>query len=497
MKKVFVFCLCLLLFVGCTGSGSSAKTSAKLPDALEAVSIKDHPFVYRSGDTTYLYASGKSVALYKGEIFGGIYNYLTDGTSLCYIDPNGKLYTVRFDASTGSPAAFEPERISGVRHIARSADGRVLVYETQSVEHEELDALYRCENGEIKYLEESVCDLGTFYLAPDGHAVTFYNYAVEDGDMGEGRTLLSEGAEPLYINGEVLAVAEDLKTVIYTDENRKVFLYREGRGSQELFGSDGAVQAADDTGKCWWGSEDGQLWYADESHRQVLLADAGAPVISKTGAYAFIRDGAFWAQFGYDAPVRLCSQQEEIYAYFEDDGRTLIYATSQDRNAEGANAHLKFYAVTVDGTGVSEPTVLTEDGHWLLPFRGGRILMRIKDWDDRRGELYFGDRLIASDVVFWTGTEVVGDKGSELLFYIENGKLYRFDGETTAVILETAPESIAGTMECFDDGTFLYLDKTTLYYFDGARFFRILENVKEFQLATFPKDTLSERFVDQ
>ena len=52
-------------------------------------------------------------------------------------------------------------------------------------------------------------------------------------------------------------------------------------------------------------------------------------------------------------------------------------------------------------------------------------------------------------------------------------------------------------MECFDDGTFLYLDKTTLYYFDGARFFRILENVKEFQLATFPKDTLSERIVDQ
>ena len=95
-----------------------------------------------------------------------------------------------------------------------------------------------------------------------------------------------------------------------------------------------------------------------------------------------------------------------------------------------------------------------------------------------------------------TGTEVVGDKGSELLFYIENGKLYRFDGETAAVILETAPESIAGTMECFDDGTFLYLDKTTLYYYDGARFFRILENVEEFQLAACQKDTSNERFVD-
>ena len=190
---MFVFCLCLLLLTGCTGSGSSAKTSAKLPDAIEAVNIKDHSFVYRSGDMTYLYASGKSVALYKGEIFDGIYNYLTDGKSLFYIDPNGgKLYTVDLHAPTGSPEAFEPERISGVKRIALSADARVPVYETQSVEHAELDALYRCENGEIKYLEESVCDLGMFCLAPDGHAVIFYNYAVEDG------TFLYLGKTTLY-----------------------------------------------------------------------------------------------------------------------------------------------------------------------------------------------------------------------------------------------------------------------------------------------------------
>ncbi len=87
--------------------------------------------------------------------------------------------------------------------------------------------------------------------------------------------------------------------------------------------------------------------------------------------------------------------------------------------------------------------------------------------------------------------------GSSLCYIDPNGKLYRFDGETTAVILETAPESIGETMECFDDGTFLYLDNSTLSYFDGARFVCLLENVKEFRLATFPKDTLSERIVDQ
>ena len=458
---------------------------APLPNAVESVDLGDRLLRYSANGMSYLYLHGESIPLHAGAYFGtGIYNYLQAGTTFVFFDPNdGTLRRLDLTDPHKEPVAVAPELIGGVKRFAVSEDGNTVLFLKQEGQYEQVDepieALYLYADGEVTRIAESEGDVDQFYLSPDGKSMVFYVDVYENTDLTFADYLILDGGEPFSIPGIVDSISEDLRTVLIKNDNT-LTLFRAGEEPLLLSEQCSSVEHTADDGECWWTDNTPYeaLWHFDGKETKKIGNHMGTPRITSTGAYAFFRNDTFWAQFGDGEPVRICSRAEFAGARFAEDERTLLYMTVSDRAEDWlAHAHCAAYAVTVDETGISEPVLRAEDCYFCFAFRDGQLSVRSKDLS--LCDLYYNDWLLGTDVRFWSNTRYHMDPAHQNLFFISEGRLYQFDGQTLKAILETDPADDAFPFHYLENGTFTYQDGDVLYYYDGAAFHRIAEQVAD------------------
>ena len=522
MKRVFVLFLCLILFAcapaarreegarptaAAPSEPAAAEVSASpeperfpvtegaaaLPTTVEPVNLEDHLLVYESDGATYLYAYGESILLHQGGIYARApYNYLTEGTALTFIEPgDGTLRIIDLDDPHKAPVTVDPDAVNGVERFAASQGGNEFLFlknEGGEVDGVPLEALYLYKNGEAKRIEESVGNVDQFSLSPDGDALVFYM----DDPLGD--YCMMEGGEPEKISSWIEDISEDLQTVLAVEGNA-LTLYR--KGAEPLL-------LSENYNECWpgliepdgtirWTEQDHTLWQFYGTKKVKLLENAEDVHITDSGMYEFSRGGSLYVQFGDDAPLLICAKEADtrvfIYSILEG-GKRIVYFTISEHVAE-AYRHRSFYVVTVDRSGVSKPKLISDDSYMVIPFRDDYIV--VKTEDTHTFDLYFKGKLVGVADRIWEDYHISGEGENQLLYYLSERRLCRFDGERVTVILEYFPGSLDRCLRMLENGSFLYRCGYTIYYYDGAAFHRILERVNDYIFAPFLKDALPER----
>lgn len=474
-----------------------------LPAGTVSKDLGDLILVYESEGAARLYAHGESVLLYEGSLGGGSYNYLVSGSSFTYIEPeNETLRVINLDCLSDSPREVYPDKINGVKSFAMSESGNEFLFEREepSDAGKTLRVLYLFRDGETVRLGGSAGSIEEFSLSPDGKSLIYY---AEDEQEEFTERLIMNGGETVIDLGsrdsELQSLSKDMKSALVRNGD-VLTLYRTGSEplvlSSSLYMYEGSRYGLQEI---WWTEQDGSYRYFDGTKTETITGNATAMRISGTGAYAFFRDGAFWAMYQGCEPVRLLDKDFFRGASFLDDGRTLVFDLSGsplflngDIDIEGILSHTE-YAVTVDESGVSEPVLLAENVYQHLPFRDGWIQVRTRDAS--LCDIYYQDRLLGTDVRFWNGSCFDIDSGREILFFVSGSLLYRFDGSTLSAILEAKDAEALRPFTFLDGGRFLYLDGNVLYYYDGSAFSRILEDVDRFWFACDVESALDNRMI--
>ena len=524
MKRILVLCLCMALFAcvpttqlsitpaSTTGASSGpvmevlgaspaperfpvTEVVAALPETVEPVNLGDHLLIYESDGVTYLYAYGESVLLHQGGIYAySPYNYLTEGTALTFIEPgDGTLRIMDLDDPHKTPVTVDPDAVNGVKRFATSQSGDEFLFlrdEGGEVDGEPLEALYLYKNGEAKRIEQSVGSVDQFSLSPDGDALVFYM----DDPLGD--YYMMDGGEPESISSWIEDVSEDFQTMLAV-EGKALTLYRKGVEpmslsenyyySPSLIESDGTIR---------WKEDDHTYWQFDGTEKKKLLEDVESPNITESGMYAFFRDGSLYVQFGDDEPLLICAKEADTRVFLSntlDGGKRIVYGTVSDAQGAGAYMHRTTYAVTVDRSGVSEPTLISDDNYMVVPFRDDYFV--VKTEDTITCDLYFKGKLVGVVDDLWNDYHGSGEGENGQLFFRSEGRLCRFDGDGVTVVLDSIPKTTSLWLHMLEDGTFLYRDKDVIYYFNGTSFHRILEGVGSFLFAPFLQDALNERLI--
>lgn len=525
MKRILAACICLLL-VGCVTpmqpeqplqSFAPAATEATmpvltatpeperfpvteaialLPETLESIDLGDHLLIYESDGATYLYAYGECIMLHQGGIHetDGPYNYLTDGTALMFIEPSdGTLCIVDLNNPHKAPMTVDPDAVNGVKRFAISQSGNEILFLKDEGERdrESVEALYYFANGEAKRIEESVGDVDQFSLSPDGKSYVFY---MMDEPYSE---ILTINGEPIDMNDHIEDLSEDLRTAL-TLGSGILTLYREGTEplvlseNSELYGcrimSDGTVR---------WIQKDNTYWEYRGTEKSKLAENVESPYMTESGLIKFFRGGSLYVQFGDDEPLLICAKEPGISVYLSnilDGGKRIVYSMVSDKK-DVANAfmHQTAYVVTVDRSGVSEPTLISDDSYKVIPFRDDYIAAQTEDTITCK--LYFKGKYVGVVDDLWNDLHISGSGESQVLFYRSEGKLCRFDGETVTAILDSVPKTLTLWVDMMENGTFLYREGDAQYYYDGAAFHKILENVDWCFFVSFIKDALEERLI--
>ena len=529
MKRILVICLCLATLVCCT-TGEKEETPhtdapvsaepaenetvgmdvapeterypvreaiAALPEAIEPIDLEDHLLVYESNGATYLYAYGESVFLHQGEIYSwdGPYNYLTEGTAFTFIEPkDGTLHIIDLNDPQKTPAAYDPDAVNGVKRFAISQSGNEILFLKDDGEQdgEPVEALYYFANGEAKRIEESVGSVDQFSLSPDGKSYVFYMM-----DEPYSEILTINGGAPIDMDDHIEDLSEDFRTAL-TLGSGVLTLYREGTEplvlseNSELYGcriiSDGTVR---------WIEEDNTFWEYNGTEKIRLAENAVSPYMTESGMIEFFRDDSLYVQFGDDEPLLICAEEPGKSVYLSnilDGGSRIVYAmVSDEKDVANAFMHRTTYVVTVDRSGVSEPTLISDDNYMVIPFRDDFIAVQTEDTITCR--LYFKGKYVGVVDDLWNDLHVSGSGDKQVLFYRSEGKLCRFDGETVTVILDSVPKTLKLWVDMLENGTFLYRDGDARYYYDGTAFHRILENVDWCFFVSFLKEALEERLL--
>lgn len=525
MKRVFVLCLCFALFACApvarredvtsqTAAGPSEPVTAEasaapeverfpvteaivtLPQTVEPVNLEDHLLIYVSDGATYLYAYGESILLHQGGIYAhGPYNYLTEGTALTFIEPSdGTLRIIDLDDPHKTPVTVDPDAVNGVKRFATSQGDNDFLFlkdEDGEIDGEPLETLYLYKNGEAKRIEESVGRVDQFSLSLDGNSFIFYM------DEPLGDFLVVDGGEPIGIKDYIEDVSEDFQTVL-AGEGKALKLYRKDTEPMTLSDDYEAYgYSIERDGTVCWSEHDHTLWQFDGIKKVKLLENVEGAHIIKSDMYAFFRDGSLYVQFGDDAPLLVCAQepgQRVFLSYILDDGGRIVYGTKTDfREDADSFMHETTYVVTVDRSGVSEPTLISDDNYRVVPFRDDFIV--VKTEDAITCNLYFKGKLVGVVDELWNNFHGSGEGENEQLYFHSEGRFCRFDGEKVTVIFDSIPETTFLRFRMLEDGTFLYWDGDGVYYYDGAVFHRILEGVENYLFAPFLRDALGERLI--
>ena len=524
MKRVFVLCLCFALFAcapvarreeaahpmaagpsePATAETSAApeaerfpvtEAAAALPTTVEPVNLGDHLLIYESGGATYLYAYGESILLHQGGIYAhGPYNYLTEGTALTFIEPSdGTLRIVDLDDPHKIPVTVDPDAVNGVLRFATSQGGNEFLFlrnEDGEIDGKPLEALYLYTNGEAKRIQESVGIVDQFSLSLDGDALVFYMW------HPLGDYLMMDGGEPISISDYIEDVSEDFQTVL-VGEGNSLKLYRKGMEPTALSDDYEALgYAIEPDGTVRWSEHDHTYWQFDGKEKVKLLENVEGVHLTGSGMYAFFRDGSLYVQFGGDEPLLVCAKGADTRVFLSnilDGGKRIVYGTVSDVQNARAYMHRTTYAVTVDRSGVSEPTLISDDNYMVIPFRDDYMV--VKTEDTITCDLYFKGKLVGVVDDLWNDLYGSGEGETGQLLFRSEGRLCRFDGDRVTVILDSIPKTMALWLDMLEDGTFLYRDRDTIYSFDGASFHRILEGVDSFRFAPFLKEALNERLI--
>ena len=533
MKRFFALSLCLILFAcapaarreeaarpTATAPGGSAATaiptespaaiadvlaepdrfpvteaSIPPPTTVEPVNLEDHLLIYESDGATYLYAYGESILLHQGGIYARApYNYLTEGTALTFIEPgDGTLRIIDLDDPHKTPVTVDPDAVNGVKRFATSQGDNDFLFlkdEDGEIDGEPLETLYLYKNGEAKRIEESVGRVDQFSLSLDGNSFIFYM------DEPLGDFLVMDGGEPIGIKDYIEDVSEDFQTVL-AGEGKALKLYRKDTEPMTLSDDYEAYgYSIERDGTVFWSEHDHTLWQFDGIKKVKLLENVEGAHIIKSNMYAFFRDGSLYVQFGDDEPLLVCAKGADTRVFLSntlEGGKQIVYGTVSDAQGAGAYMHRATYAVTVDRSGVSEPTLISDDNYMVVPFRDDDIV--VKTEDSITCDLYFKGKLVGVVDDLWNAYHISGEGETQLLYYRSEGRLCRFDGERVTVILNSIPKTTSRWLRMLEDGTFLYWDEDVLYYFDGASFHRFLEGVDDFMFAPFLKYALNERLI--
>ena len=462
------------------------------PTTVEPVNLEDYLLIYESDGATYLYAYGESVLLHQGGIYArDPYNYLTEGTALTFIEPDdGTLRIIDLDDPHKTPVTVDPDAVNGVQRFATSQGGNEFLFlrdEGGVVDGKPLEALYLYKNGEAKRIEQSVGSVDQFSLSPDGNALVFYM----DDPLGD--YCMMDGGEPEHISSWIEDVSEDFQTMLAVEGNA-LTLYR--KGAEPLLLSENYEEywpwLIEPDGTIRWTEQDGTYWQFDGTEKKKLLDNVIGPCITGSGMYSFYRDDSLYVQFDDDEPLLICVK-DSYDPYASDDNRgRIVYSTYPGKGADTL-LHHKTYVVTVDRSGVSEPTLISDDNYRTFTFRDDYIV--VKTEDSITCDLYFKGKLVGVVDDLWNDYHISGEGETQLLYYRSEGRLCRFDGERVTVILDSISKAASRRLRMLEDGTFLYWDEDVLYYFDGASFHRFLEGVDDFMFAPFLKDALNERLI--
>lgn len=523
MKRVFVLCLCFALFACApvarredvtsqTTAGPSEPVTAEasaapeverfpvteaivtLPQTVEPVNLEDHLLIYVSDGATYLYAYGESILLHQGGIYAhGPYNYLTEGTALTFIEPSdGTLRIIDLDDPHKTPVTVDPDAVNGVKRFATSQGDNDFLFlrnEDGEIDSKPLEALYLYKNGEAKRIEESVGRVDQFSLSLDGNSFIFYM------DEPLGDFLVVDGGEPIGIKDYIEDVSEDFQTVL-AGEGKALKLYRKDTEPMTLSDDYEAYgYSIERDGTVCWSEHDHTLWQFDGIKKVKLLENVEGAHIIKSDMYAFFRDGSLYVQFGNDEPLLICAKGADTRVFLSntlDGGKRIVYYTVSEHVAK-AYLHRSSYVVTVDRSGVSEPTLISDDNYMVVPFRDDYIV--VKTEDTITCDLYFKGKLVGVVDDLWNDYHISGEGETQLLYYRSEGRLCRFDGDRVTVILDSIPKTTSRWLCMLEDGTFLYWDGDGVYYYDGAAFHRILEGVENYLFAPFLRDALGERLI--
>ena len=467
---------------------------AALPEAIEPIDLEDHLLVYESNGATYLYAYGESVFLHQGEIYSfyGPYNYLTEGTALTFIKPSdGTLHIIDLNDPQKTPEAINSDGVNGVKRFAISQSGNEILFLKDEGERngESVQALYYFANGEAKRIEESVGKVDQFSLSPDGKSYVFYMMD------SYSEILTMNGGEPINMDDHIEDLCEDFRTAL-TLGSGVLTLYREGveplvlSDNSELYGCrimpDGTVR---------WIEKDNTFWEYNGTEKTKLAENAESPYMTESGMIEFFRDGSLYMQFGDDEPLLICAKEPGKRVYLSnilDGGRRIVYGIVSDEKAF-AFMHHAAYVVTVDRSGVSEPTLISDDNYIVIPFRDDFIAVQTENTITCK--LYFKGKYVGVVDDLWNDLIGSGSGENQVLFYRSEGRLCHFDGETVTVILDSVPKLLTRWVWILDNGTFLYSDGSARYYYDGTAFHKILENVDWFFFVSFLKEALEERLI--
>ncbi len=534
MKRFFALSLCLILFAcvpaarreeavrptATTPDGSAAtaiptespaaiadvlaepdrfpvtEASIALPTTVEPVNQEDHLLVYESDGATYLYAYGESILLHQGGIYARApYNYLTEGTALTFIEPgDGTLRIIDLDDPHKTPVTVDPDAVNGVLRFATSQGGNEFLFlknESGEVGGKPLEALYLYKDGEAKRIEQSVGRVDQFSMSLDGNALVFYM----DDPLGD--YCMMDGGEPERISSWIEDISEDLQTMLAV-EGKTFTLHR--KGAEPLLLSENYKEywpgLIKPDGTIRWIEQDHTYWQFDGAEKKKLLENVESPNTTESGMYEFFRDGSLYVQFGDDEPLLICAKGADTRVFLSntlEGGKRIVYGTVSDAQGAGAYMHRATYVVTVDRSGVSEPTLISDDNYMVVPFRDDYIV--VKTEDTITCDLYFKGKLVGVVDDLWNDYHISGEGETQLLYYRSEGRLCRFDGDRVTVILDSIPKTTSRWLRMLEDGTFLYWDEDVLYYFDGASFHRFLEGVDDFMFAPFLKDALNERLI--
>lgn len=534
MKRAFVLCLCLALFACAPAAqqGEMARPTAAapigspvevtlsepvamaasaapepdcfsvvepvtaLPTTVEPVNLEDHLLIYESNGATYLYAYGESILLHQGGMYAySPYNYLTEGTALTFIEPgDGTLRIIDLDDPHKTPVTVDPDAVNGVLRFATSQGGNEFLFlknESGEVGGKPLEALYLYKDGEAKRIEQSVGRVDQFSMSLDGNALVFYM----DDPLGD--YCMMDGGEPERISSWIEDISEDLQTMLAV-EGKTFTLHR--KGAEPLLLSENYKEywpgLIKPDGTIRWIEQDHTYWQFDGAEKKKLLENVESPNTTESGMYAFFRDGSLYVQFGDDEPLLVCAKGADTRVFLSntlEGGKRIVYGTVSDAQGAGAYMHRATYVVTVDRSGVSEPTLISDDNYMVVPFRDDYIV--VKTEDTITCDLYFKGKLVGVVDDLWNDYHISGEGETQLLYYRSEGRLCRFDGDRVTVILDSIPKTTSRWLRMLGDGMFLYWDEDVLYFFDGASFHRILEGVGNFLVAPFLKDALNERLI--
>ena len=528
MKRIIVICLCLAM-LACGTTAQQEETAhtdtpvsaepaenetiamnlapepvrypvreaiAALPEAIEPIDLEDHLLVYESNDATYLYAYGESVFLHQGGIYSwdGPYNYLTEGTAFTFIEPgDGTLHIIDLNDPQKTPATVDSDAVNGVKRFAISQGGNEILFlkDESEPDGETAEALYYFANGEAKRIEESVGEVDQFSLSPDGKSYVFY---MMDEPYSE---ILTINGVPIDLDDHIEDLSEDLRTAL-TLGSGVLTLYREGTEplvlseNSELYGcrimSDGTVR---------WIETDNTYWEYRGTEKSKLAENAESPHMTESGMIEFFRGGSLYVQFGDDEPLLICAKEPGKSVYLSnilDGGSRIVYGmVSDEKDVANAFMHQTAYVVTVDRSGVSEPTLISDDSYKVIPFRDDFIAAQTEDAITCK--LYFKGKYVGVVDDLWNDFHISGSGESQVLLYRSEGKLCRFDGETVTVILDSVPKTLTRWVWMLENGTFLYRDGDARYYYDGTTFHKILENVDWCFFVSFLKEALEERLL--